>query len=550
MIATLFELLILNIWNTLRRGARPSRRKQNQQAQADTVPADTVSLGTIVRSPFALLDTDGPQPTELRLTIEEKRRHAYLLGSTGSGKTNLLLQLVRADIEQRRGVFLLDFRGELVDRVLLILASLYTPDEMRERLVLIDLRHDDYSVPFNPLREEASDAHTRVRFIMEVIKQQWDVGVQTEQLMRNSLLALSGAWSLYELDVFLSNPAFRSQVLDTVQDVSVRRFFARFDAMENQGSWVEPVLNKSSPFLARPVLRNMLAQLDTVSFHRLLDERPDCIILISLSADTLYGDAHLVGSLLTSALTSAAMRPDRRDKKGNEIAFYLDEFEHFDGLGEQFSAILSEGRKFGLCATLSHQTSVQLSSKLRNLIRNIVGTQIFFSVGGGEADTLAGEIASDEPKALMRNLLMNQKIGECVVVRRGQPYTRIRTRHCPDPKVDAGKVEALRLSALQSFGRARAEIEADLSAREASLSVAPRALRKDEKRPRRTNAAPSTSQADGSGADRNANNADDHGSDIAQKGDGAQTVLEVREHDDVPTPKTTRTRRKKDAPPA
>ena len=541
MIASLIELILVNIWNTLRRGARPRPRKKNQQAQANTVSADTVSLGTIVRSPFAPVDSDEPQPAELRLTMEEKRRHLYLLGSTGSGKTNLLLQLVRADIEQKRGVFLLDFRGELVDRVMLIAASLYTPDELKNRLLLIDLRKDDYSVPFNPLREEASDAHTRVRFVIEIIKQQWDVGVMTEQLLRNSLLALSGAWSLYELDVFLSNRAFRSQVLETVQDASVRRFFARFDAMENPGAWIEPVCNKISPFLSRPVLRNMLSQLETVSFHRLLDTRPDCIVLISLSADTLYGDAHLMGSLLTSALISAAMRPDRRDKKGNEVSFYLDEFEHFDGLGEQFSAILSEGRKFGLCATLSHQTSIQLNPKLRNLIRNVVGTQVFFSVGGGEADTLAGEIASDEPKGIMRNLLMNQKIGECLVVRRGNPYTRIRTRHCPDPAVEADKVEALRLSALQSFGKPRAEIEADLAAREARLSGPASAPGNAGKRPRKTNVAtaslhPVSSDNDNAGGDA-----------TAKTQDGAQTVLEVRENDTIQPPKPARTRRKKDS---
>src|SRR5579859_7705881 len=213
MITHFFELLITYLWNLLRRGARP-RRKQ-RAPEPDTPSTDSVSLGTIVRSPFAPPLGDGPQPTELRLTTEEKRRHVYLLGSTGSGKTNLLLQLVRADIEQRRGVFLLDFRGELVDRVLMILAFLYTPEQLQGRLVLIDLRRDDFSVPFNPLREEAADAYTRVRFIMEVIRQQWDVGVQTEQLLRNSLLALSSGWSLYELEILLTNAAFRTRVLET-----------------------------------------------------------------------------------------------------------------------------------------------------------------------------------------------------------------------------------------------------------------------------------------------------------------------------------------------
>jgi hypothetical protein len=535
MVTHLFELFLMHLWNIVRRGVRPAGLPK--LSSSDKPAADTVSLGTVVRSPLAPPPPPGA-PTEVRLTTEEKRRHVYLLGSTGSGKTNLLLQLVRADIEQGRGVFLLDFRGELVDRVLMILASLYAPQELRDRLVLIDLRRDDYSVPFNPLREEAADPYTRVRFIMEVIKQQWDVGVQTEQLLRNSLLALSGGWSLYELEVLLTDRAFRARVLETVQDAAVRRFFARFDQMDNPSAWVEPVLNKVSPWLGRPVLRNMLAQMETVSFHERLEARPDSIVLVSLSADTLYGDAHLMGSLLTSALAAAAMRPDRRDRRGNEVCFYLDEFEHFDGLGEQFAAILSEGRKFGLCACLSHQASVQLSPKLRNLIRNVVGTQVFFSVGGGEADTLAGEIASDEPKALMRNLLMNQKIGECVVVRRGQPYTRIRTRHCPDPEIAPGRVEALRQAALESFGRPRARIEAELAGREAALANAgvPAASAPTTRpRPRKGRVRPPAPQ-DHTGNDT---------TDLPPETGANDIILEVRDNDERPTPGPPRNRRGK-----
>jgi hypothetical protein len=534
MITRFLEQFVLLVWNFVRgRFTTPlSRKIQSREA----LPASSVSLGTVLRSPFA--PGNDEHPAELRLTLEEKRRQLYLLGSTGSGKTNLLLQLVRNDIEHARGVFLLDFRGELVDRVLMILASRYTPEELRDRLILIDLRRDDFSVPFNPLREDAVDAYARTRFIMEVIRSQWDIGVQTEQLLRNSLLALSGKWSMYELEVLLTNPTFRAQVLDTVTDTTVRRFFERFDRMGNPSAWIEPVLNKISPWLARPVLRNMLAQLDTISFHHLLDRRPDSIVLVSLSADTLFGDAHLIGSLITSALASAAMRPERRDRRGNEVCLYVDEFEHFDGLGEQFSAILSEGRKFGLCACLSHQTTIQLNPKLRNLIRNVVATQIFFAVGGGEADTLAGEIASDEPKAVTRHALMNQRVGECTVVRRGHPHCRIRTAHVPDPDVDLGKVEELRLSAMRAFGRPQAEIEAELAERDTGTAWAGGPTQSNSSRNASQNVKPHVH------APAPAENSENDGDTTYQ------TVLEVREDDTQKTERPARAvRRKKPAQP-
>lgn len=468
MLTTLIELLLQLVWNGIRGIRRPRRRAKASAIEGNII--GSVCLGAIIRSPFAVPFGDGPEPTELILTSEERRRHIYQIGLTGTGKTNLALQLFRADVEQGRGLCLVDYRGELVDRALIILASMFSPQELRGRLLLIDLRDDRYGVPFNPLREEAADPYSRVRFAMDLLKQQWDLGVTVEQTLRNSLLALTGSWSFNELEILLTNQAFRNQVLKSVTDQTVLRFFRRFEQLPNTSVLVEPVINKVSPFLARPVLRNMLSATNTISFKDFIARRPDCILLISLAADTLHSDADMMGSLLTSCIMSAAMRPERRDVPGNEISLYLDECEHFDGLHEQLTQILSEGRKFGLCAFLSHQTTIQLNPQLRNLIRNVVGTQIYFGVGGGEGDTLAGEIASDEPKAIMRNLLLRQKNGEAIVLRRGQPYTRIRTKLVPDPKVADAKVQALRDMALREFGKPRAQVEAELDARERSFN--------------------------------------------------------------------------------
>jgi hypothetical protein len=212
----------------------------------------------------------------------------------------------------------------------------------------------------------------------------------------------------------------------------------------------------------------MLSARNSISFKDLIARQPNLIVLMSLAANELHSDAHLMGSLLTSSIMSAVMRPERRDIKGNELTFYLDECEHFDGLSAQLEQICSESRKFGMGICLSHQYSGQLNPQLRLLIRNVVGTQIYFGLGP-EADVIAGEIASDEPKAIVRNLLLRQKIGEAIVLRRGHPYTRIRTRLVPDPNVDNAAVQALREMALREFGRPSAEIDAELDAREKSF---------------------------------------------------------------------------------
>lgn len=452
------------------------RKPERALAQTSALHADPpVVLGDVVPSAREALRQGGLPAPPLTLTTEIRRRHVYVLGGTGTGKTNLLVQMLDADIAAGRAVCLLDARGDLVDRLLTRLAVGHAPEQLAERLLLLDLRttgtaDDGFAVlGFNPLAQAGGDPYTRAFFVLDVLRQQLEagLGVQTEETLRNGLLALSmTGGTLLDIEPMLTDGAVRSSLLAGVSDSGVLRFFARFDAMPEpqRGLWVNPVLNKITPWLARPSLKRLLGQRQSVSLRDFLDARPDAILLVCLGADELFGAASLVGSLVVSAVAGAVMRTDRPVR--HPLFLYLDEFENFGGAGEQFSAIVSEGRRFGLGLTLSHQSSTQLEPKLRSLIRNVVATQIYFATGGLDAETLAGEIASDEPKTVLRNVLLNQKVGEALVVRRGQAAVRVKTHHAPDPDVAKTKVEALRQASLRIHGRPLSDVEAELRARE------------------------------------------------------------------------------------
>ncbi len=437
---------------------------------------DAVTLGEAIPSALEAMRQGVEANRSVTLTTELRRRHVYILGSTGTGKTNCLLQLLEADAEAGRAVCLLDARGDLVDRALRRLASGHNVDALRSRLLLIDLRGghlspDEHVVGFNPLAQAGGDPYTRALFVLDVLRQQLGsaLGVQTEETLRNCLLALAMAGgTLLEVEPMLTCPAFRQQTLQAVTDGAVRRFFERFDALPDtqQVQWTTPVLNKITPWLARPSLRRLLGQRGGISLRGLFDTRPDAIVLVCLGADELFGAAHLVGSLVVSAAASAVMRSDRPEGSRHPLFLYLDEFENFGGAGEQFEAIISEGRRFGLGLTLSHQASGQLSPRLRGLIRNVVATQIFFATGGLDAEALAGEIPSEEPKTVLRNLLMSQKVGEALVTRRGEPFVRLRTKHSPDPEVTPAAVADLRRTVLAAHGRLTREVDAELAAQE------------------------------------------------------------------------------------
>lgn len=471
MISQLLASLLQYLVNGVRDGIG-TRETRKQAIPLEAPPPDSVSLGRIVRSPFEALSQPDAGPSTLLLSEAMMLRHICMLGGTGVGKTTLLLQILKWQVARRNAaVCLLDARGDLVDRVLIGLAHDYTPDELRERLILIDLRDDTYSVPWNLLREPGLDAYTRVAMILDVIAAQWDIGVQTLNTLRACLLSLAltdTEQSLLEVEPLLVDPAFRRRLLSSVSDMTLLRFWDRFEALPDaqQSQWVEPVLNRLSAWWSRPVIRNMCSQQTSLSLRQLLDARPDRILLIALAYDTLYADAELAGNLLITSLLSAVMRTDRPEIARVPTYLAIDEFENFGGSGRQFQQVISEGRRFKIGMCLSHQSSVQVEPKLRSLIKNVIGTQIFYSVGGSEAELLSGEIGSDEPKAALRHLLMNQQVGECLVVQRGQPYVRLRTSHSPDPVVAPEKIAAVRLGALQNFGRPRAAIEAELIERE------------------------------------------------------------------------------------
>ena len=470
-----FEALIEFLIQLIHHKRRPRASKQG--AAISSTPEEGFSLGRIVRSPYQAIQAEN-EPTELIIPSSMLLRHLVMLGASGQGKTNLLIQIVRWLISKRSAVCLIDARGDLVVKVLVHLAHDSTPEELAERIVLYDFRTDAYSLPTNILREPGLDPYTRVALILEVLEGMWELGVQTLQCLRACLLTLALTtedYSLLEVEPLLTNAAFRKQVLVPITDITLMRFWERYEALSDlqKSQWIEPCLNRLSTFLSRPVLRNAFGQRTALSLRQLLDDRPDRIILVALAADTMYADAAIAGNLIVTQILSGMMRTDRPESARQPMHLLIDEFENFSGAGKQFQEAIQEGRRFKLGLCLSHQSSVQVEPKLRALIKNVVGTQIFFGVGGGEADVLAGEIASDEPKALIRRLLMNQQVGECVCVQRGRPaHVRIKTRHCPDPDVTQDKIEIIRTAAFTRFGKGKGEIEHDIALRTADLCVA------------------------------------------------------------------------------
>ena len=330
-------------------------------------------------------------------------RHVYVLGSTGCGKTNLLSQIVERDVDAKATVAVLDMRGDLIDKILSSVAGKIDHD----RVHLIDLRRPELSLGLNPFQygNDPYSAALQIHGILRAAADSW--GVQLDETLRCSLIALSYARkALTDLAELLTNSAFRQSVLSGVDDAYVKEFFRRFDALspDKQSQWVLPVLNKVSAFLSHPTVRSILAEKRPIDLPAVLDT-PGSILLIALGTDRLHSLAGTFGCLAVSAIENCAMkRVDCLESQRNPVHLYLDEFENFQS--PAFEKIIAEGRRFRLGLTLSHQNLHQLDSRLRHVIMNNAGTRIYFRTGLSDATELGRELSNsgiDEPvKALLR----------------------------------------------------------------------------------------------------------------------------------------------------
>ena len=491
MLSQFFETLIvslINLFSHNRAGAGAKRPggilsrllglgAAPAAAKPDDPPADPhVVIGDIIPSAREALRQPRTERREAMLSTDERLKHVYVTGGTGAGKTTLLLNMIDADVDAGRGIGFFDVRGDMADRVIARLAARHAPEDLAQRLLLIDLRSapandgPHYAVGFDPL-SQGVNPHSQVAFVMDVLRQQFgggSLGCQTEELLRNLLLAMALSPirpPLADIELFLASPEARGMLLQGVEDRGVLRFFARFDALADTRQWISPVMNKLSPMLSLPALRLLLGSARSVSLRNFLDSRPDPILIVALAADEIHGAAALAGTLLVSAVASAVMRSDR--KAGAPFFLFLDEFQNLAaGASEKFEELISESRRYGMSLTLSHQSTSQLEPRLRVLIRNVISTHVVLATGGVDSDLLAGEMSGDEPKAVMKQILLSQKPGEAVLTRRGLPTERIRTRYAPDPPVAEAAIQALRLACLRRHGRPAIEVEAEMRERE------------------------------------------------------------------------------------
>ena len=331
------------------------------------------------------------------IKTDDRRRHLYVVGKTGMGKTAMLENMAIQDIQEGRGLGFVDPHGEAAERILD-----FVPAHRINDVVYFNPADLDYPIAFNVMEKvEASHRHLVAGGLMGVFKKIWpDVwSARMEYILNNCILALleyPGS-TLLGINRMLADPGFRAKVVEKITDPVVKAFWTQEFARYTQRYEVEAtaaIQNKVGQFISAPLIRNIIGQVkSSIDMRQVMDSQK--ILILNLSKGRIGEDAsRLLGALLITKIQLAAMqRVNIPEESRKDFYLYVDEFQNF--ATESFVNILSEARKYRLCLVLGHQYIAQMEEEVRDAVFGNIGTLVSFRVGAEDAEYLEKEFIPD-----------------------------------------------------------------------------------------------------------------------------------------------------------
>ncbi len=333
------------------------------------------------------------QTSKYGLTDADRRRHVYVIGKTGTGKSTLLANMAINDLKHNKGLCVIDPHGDLVETLLD-----YIPKHRINDVIYFDPADQERTVQIN-LFEGENVAHRELiaSGIISVFKKLYGYswGPRLEYILRNCLLTLLKSEQAKLSDVLdlLTNEKFREQVVSQLDDPILKNFWVNeYNKMSDRQrqEQIASILNKVGQFVSSPLVRNVVnTTQSSFSIEKLMNEGK--ILLINLSQGRLGEDnATLLGAMMITKIQLAAMaRVNTDEEERRDFYLYVDEFQNF--ATDAFVKILSEARKYRLNLILANQYIDQIPEEVRNAIFGNCGNIISFVMGAGDANYFQAE---------------------------------------------------------------------------------------------------------------------------------------------------------------
>ena len=399
---------------------------------------------------------------------EDRRRHAYIIGQTGTGKTSLIVNMAISDIKAGKGVSVIDPHGDLIDNIL----GLIPPERLKD-VIIFDPGDITKPLGLNMLEYDANKPEQKT-FIANEMQGIFNklflaetMGPMFEQYMRNALLLLmddpTEQATMMEVPRLFTDAEFRKRLLMKAVNPSVIDFWEK-EAVKVGGeaslaNMTPYITSKFSNFISNDYVRPIIGQPKSAfNFRTVIDDGK--ILLVNLSKGRI-GDinAGLLGMVLVGKLLMAALsRVDTEQSQRRDFNLYIDEFQNFTT--DSIATILSEARKYRLNLVIAHQFIKQLTDKIKDAVFGNVGSIIVFRVGADDAEYLVKQL---EPVFDKNDLINIDNFNAYVkLLIHGQTSKPFNVRMLPSPSGDHQKTEQLKTASREKYGRDRQGVEIDI----------------------------------------------------------------------------------------
>jgi hypothetical protein len=340
--------------------------------------------------------------TVVRMGVQDRRRHVYIVGTTGSGKSVLMSEMAKQDIQNGHGVCIVDPHGSLVEDVLRLI-----PKERLHDVVIFDPSDTERPMGLNmleasTLEERDTAAQEMIAIFMKLFPPEM-IGPMFEHNMRNAMLTLMSdeqhPGTIADIPRMFTDKAFQQYKVSKVTDPVVRAFWEKEMAKTSdfhKSEMLGYLISKVGRFVENALMRNIIGQPKSAfNFRDIMDQKK--ILLVNLSKGKIGEvNASLLGLIIVSKLQMAALsRANIPEDQRNDFYLYIDEFQNF--ITDSIAVILSEARKYKLNLTMAHQYMGQLvqgaDTRVRDAVLGNVGTMIAFRIGVEDAEILEKQFA-------------------------------------------------------------------------------------------------------------------------------------------------------------
>jgi hypothetical protein len=328
---------------------------------------------------------------------DDRRRHIYIIGKTGTGKTELEKQMIMQDIHEGKGLCYMDPHGDAIEDLLKKI-----PPERAEDVIYFNPADTQRPMGLNLLEAKTEDQkHFAATAVINMMYKLFDpyktgiVGPRFEHAVRNAMLTVmcdEGA-TFVEVMRALTDASYVRELLPKVDDPIVRRYWTDQIAQTadfHKSEVLDYIVSKFGRFVTNKMIRNIIGQSQSsFSFREVMDQGK--ILFINLSKGEIGEEnSSFLGLILVPRILMAAMsRADVPEEARRDFYLYVDEFQNF--ATPDFAQILSEARKYRLNLTVANQFIGQVEEEVKNAVFGNVGTIVSFRVGVTDANYLAHE---------------------------------------------------------------------------------------------------------------------------------------------------------------